>query len=75
MRNPYTNATKVIVDDLELEVNHNNKQAFFLERSKEGRKEQLRTFILLKLQERWNKIPKTQASLEKLFVREIIDSL
>lgn len=71
----YSNATKVKVGDLELEVNHKDRQIFFLERSKEARKHQLKEFIHCKLKQRWLTIQKSQATLERKFLQEIIDSL
>lgn len=71
----YSNATKVKVGDLELEVNHKDKQIFHLERNKEARKQQLKQFIHSKLNQRWMTIDKAQAILERKFLQEIIDSL
>lgn len=71
----YSNATKVKVGDLELEVNHKDRQIFFLERNKEARKQQLKQFIHSKLNQRWLTIQKSQATLERKFLQEIIDSL
>lgn len=71
----YSNATKVKVGDLELEVNHKDKQIFHLERNKEARKQQLKQFIHSKLNQRWMTIQKSQAILERKFLQEIIDSL
>lgn len=71
----YSNATKVKVGDLELEVNHKDKQIFHLERNKEARKQQLKQFIHSKLNQRWLTIQKSQATLERKFLQEIIDSL
>lgn len=71
----YSNATTVKLQGLELEVNHKDRQIFFLERNKEARKEQLRKFIHAKLNQRWLTIDKSQAILEKKFVQTLLDSL
>lgn len=71
----YSNATTVKLQGLELEVNHKDRQIFFLERNKEARKEQLRKFIHNHLRERWLTIQKSQAILEKKFVQTLLDSL
>jgi hypothetical protein len=71
----YSNATTVKLQGLELEVNHKDKQIFFLERNKEARKEQLRRFIHNHLRERWLTISKAQAILERKFVQTLLDSL
>lgn len=71
----YSNATTVKLQGLELEVNHKDRQIFFLERNKEARKEQLRKFIHNHLRQRWLTIQKSQATLEKKFVQTLLDSL
>lgn len=71
----YSNATTVNLQGLELEVNHKDRQIFFLERNKEARKEQLRKFIHNHLRQRWLTIQKSQATLEKKFVQTLLDSL
>jgi hypothetical protein len=71
----YSNATTVNLQGLELEVNHKDRQIFFLERNKEARKEQLRKFIHNHLRQRWMTIQKSQATLEKKFVQTLLDSL
>ena len=71
----YKNATTVKLQGLELEVNHKDRQIFFLERSKEARKHQLKEFIHNHLRQRWLTIAKSQATLEKKFVQDLIYSL
>ena len=71
----YKNATTVNLQGLELEVNHKDQQIFHLERNKDARKQQLRQFIHAKLNQRWMTIQKSQATLERKFLQEIIDSL
>ena len=71
----YSNATTVNLQGLELEVNHKDRQIFFLERNKEARKEQLRKFIHNHLRQRWLTIQKSQATLEKKFVQTLLDSI
>lgn len=71
----YKNATTINLQGLELEVNHKNKEIFFLERNKEARKHQLKEFIHNKLRQRWLTITKSQATLERKFVQDLLDSL
>lgn len=71
----YKNATTVNLQGLQLEVNHKDKEIFFLERSKEARKEQLRQFIHSKLRERWLTIDKAQATLERHFIKALLNSI
>ena len=71
----YKNATTVKVGDLELEVNHKDRQIFFLERNKEARKHQLKEFIHCKLKQRWLTIDKAQATLERKYVTDLLDSI
>lgn len=71
----YKNATTVKVGDLEIEVNHKDRQIFFLERNKEARKHQLKEFIHCKLKQRWLTIDKAQATLERKYVQELLDSI
>lgn len=69
------NATTVNLQGLEIEVNHKDRQIFFLERNKEARKHQLKEFINNHLRQRWLTITKSQAILEKKFVQTLLDSL
>lgn len=71
----YKNATTVNLQGLEIEVNHKDREIFFLERSKEARKHQLKEFIHNHLRERWLTISKAQAILEKKFVQTLLDSI
>ena len=71
----YSNATTVNLQGLELEVNHKDKQIFHLERNKEARKHQLKEFIHCKLKQRWLTIDKAQATLERKYVTDLLDSL
>ena len=71
----YKNLTKVKLGNLELETNHKSKEIFLLERSKDGRKKQLKQFITSKLKERWMTIPSTIAIMEKKFLQDLIDSI
>lgn len=66
---------KVELGNLELEVECSDHQVFFLERSKEARKAQLRQFIYNKLHTYWLTVPQTVSLLDKRFLQEIIDSL
>lgn len=71
----YRNATTVKLQGLEIEVNHKDRQIFFLERSKEARKQQLKGFIHNHLRQRWLTIQKSQAILERKYVQTLLDSL
>lgn len=71
----YKNATTVNLQGLEIEVNHKDREIFFLERSKEARKHQLKEFIHNHLRERWLTISKAQAILERKFVQTLLDSI
>lgn len=66
---------KVQLGNLELEVECSDHQVFFLERSKEARKAQLRQFIYNKLHTYWLTVPQRVSLLDKRFLQEIIDSL
>ena len=66
---------KVELGNLELEVECSNHQVFFLERSKEARKAQLREFIYTKLHTYWLTVPQSVSLLDKRFLQEILDSL
>ena len=66
---------KVEIGNLELEVECSDHQVFFLERSKEARKAQLRQFIHNKLHTYWLTVPQKVSLLEKRFLQEILDSL
>ena len=66
---------KVQLGHLELEVECSNHQVFFLERSKEARKAQLRQFIYNKLHTYWLTVPERVSLLDKRFIQEILDSL
>lgn len=66
---------KVELGNLELEVLCSDHQVFFLERSKEARKAQLKQFIYNKLHTYWLTVPQRVSLLDKRFLQEIIDSL
>lgn len=66
---------KVQLGNLELEVECSDHQVFFLERSKEARKAQLRQFIYTKLHTYWLTVPQSVSLLDKRFLQEILDSL
>lgn len=56
-------------------VDCTDRQVFFLERSREGRKKQLEQFITNHLEYRWMTCNQKVAKLEQRFVRELLDSL
>lgn len=51
------------------------KKEFFFERSREGKKAQLKQYIYSKLKFHFLTIPKKNAILEKRFIDDLIDSL
>ena len=66
---------KETIDHQEFEVNCDDREVFYLERSREARVNQLNAFIRKNLAPRWEVIPKMQANMEKRFVKEILESL
>lgn len=66
---------KEFIENQEFEVNCDDREVFFLERSREARVNQLNAFIRKNLAPRWEVIPKMQANMEKRFVKEILESL
>lgn len=68
-------ACKQIVEDAVYDVDCKNPLVCHLARKKEERKEQLKTFLFTKFRERWLIIDKRVATLERQFLREIINSL
>ena len=64
-----------VIEGLEYEVNNTNPSVCYRQRNKQQRIEEFKTFLFLKFQERWNKIPKPVATLEKQYIKETLNSL
>lgn len=69
------NECKEKQNNYEYEVDCKDRKVFYFERSKEGRKKQLKQYIYNKLQYHWMTIDKRLAALEKRFLKDIINSL
>jgi hypothetical protein len=48
---------------------------FYIPQSKESRKLLLKQYIAAKLKDDWLKLPKQQATMERRFLRKLVDSL
>ena len=48
---------------------------FYIPQSKESRKLLLKQYISTKLKDDWLKLPKQQATMERRFLRKLVDSL
>ena len=64
-----------VIEGFQYEVNNTNPTVCYIPRSKVERKQQLKKFLYNRFYERWNKIPKPIATLERQFLKEMIDSL
>lgn len=71
----FNNRCKEYIENQEFEVDCDDRKIFFFERSKEGKKAQLKQYIYSKLKFHFLTIPKKQAILEKRFINDLIDSL
>ena len=71
----FNNRCKEYIENQEFEVDCDDRKIFFFERSKEGKKAQLKQYIYSKLKFHFLTIPKKQAILEKRFIDDLIDSL
>lgn len=63
------------VNDQTYEVSYQDRLVTELPRGKKARIERLRNLIYLKLRERWQRIPKYQATLEKTAFNELLDNI
>lgn len=71
----YNNQCKEIIENQEFEVDCKTREMFFFERSKEGKKAQLKQYIYSKLKFHFLTIPKKQAILEKRFIDTLINEI
>ena len=63
-----------IVDNQAYET-ANKDTVTFIPRGKEARKKQLTALVFRLLQDRWMKVPKARATLEKQGIKELIESI
>lgn len=52
-----------------------NENITFIPRGKEARKKQLTALVFRLLKDRWMKVPKARATLEKQGIKELIESI
>ena len=64
-----------IVDEQEYEVNCKDGKVTYQAANKQERKDNFKQFLFNNLRERWMLIPKKQATLERTFIREFLDSI
>ena len=64
-----------IVDEQEYEVAGADGNVTYQASKKQERIDNFKQFLFTKLRERWTLIPKKQATLEKTFIREFLDSI
>ena len=64
-----------IVDEQEYEVNCKDGNVTYQAAKKQERIDNVRQFLYTKFRERWILIPKAQATLEKTFIREFLNSI
>lgn len=64
-----------IVDEQEYEVSGANGNVTYQASNKQERIDNFKQFLFNSLKERWMLIPKKQATLEKTFIREFLDSI
>lgn len=64
-----------IVDEQEYEVSGADGNVTYQASKKQERIDNFKQFLYTKFRERWILIPKSQATLEKTFIREFLDSI
>lgn len=64
-----------IIEQQEYEVNCNDGKVTFQAAKKSERIENFKTFLFTKFRERWLLIPQAQATLERQYIREFLDSI
>ena len=64
-----------IVDEQEYEVNCKDGKVTYQAANKQERKDNFKQFLFTSFRERWMLIPKSQATLERTFIREFLDSI
>lgn len=71
----FNNNCKEFLMGQEFEVDCDDRDLFYLERSKEARKMQLKQYIYTRLRYHFLTIPKKRAALERRFINDILESL
>ena len=64
-----------IVDEQEYEVSGADGKVTYQASNKQERKNNFKQFLFNNFRERWMLIPKKQATLERIFIREFLDSI
>ena len=64
-----------IIEQQEYEVNCNDGKVTHQAAKKQERIDNFRQFLFTKFRERWMIIPQAQATLEKIYIREFLDSI
>lgn len=64
-----------IVESQEYEVNCNDGKVTYQAAKKQERIDNFKRFLFTKFRERWLIIPQAQATLERTFIREFLDSI
>ena len=64
-----------IVDEQEYEVNCKDGKVTYQAANKQERKDNFKQFLFNNFRERWMLIPRAQATLERTFIREFLDSI
>ena len=64
-----------IVDEQEYEVSGSDRNVTYQASKKQERIDNFKTFLYTIFKDRWMLIPKKQATLEKTFIREFLDSI
>lgn len=64
-----------IVDEQEYEVNCKDGRVTYQASKKQERIDNFKQFLFNKFRERWTIIPKAEATLERTFIREFLDSI
>lgn len=64
-----------VIDGQEYEVNSNDGMVTYVPPTKQGKKEALSSIIAKVARDRWRNIPRHIATLERQYIRELIDSL
>ena len=66
---------KKIVETQEYEVNCNDGKVTYQSAKKQERIDNFKRFLFTKFRERWLLIPQAEATLERQFIREFLDSI
>lgn len=68
-------SSKVKVDDCEFEVSFKDKKVFDTPRAKDEKIKAIKTFVLNECEKSWRNLPKTIATMKRLYLRELLNSL